>query len=101
MTLITINGIAIDPAAPKHLLASFGLESADAKKSDYIVVQTKAPPNKEQRRALEKAGATILEAVPGNAYVCRFKKTSLVEIRGLKFVTWADVYPQAVKISPG
>jgi hypothetical protein len=101
MTLITINGIAIDPAAPKPMLASFGLASADAKKSDYLVVQTKSPLDKDQRQELEKAGATILEAVPGDAYICKFPKTSLANIRGLNFVTWADVFLQAVKISPG
>src|SRR4051812_31864912 len=100
MTLITINGIAIDPDSPKPALAAFGLASADAKESDYLVIQTKGPLDKSERASLGKAGATILEAVPGDAYICKFPKTSLTEIRALKFVKWADVYPQAVKISP-
>ena len=38
--------------------------------------------------------------VPGDAYICHYPKTSLADVRGLKFVTWAELYPQAVKISP-
>ena len=100
MSVITINGIAIDPTAPKPTLAAFGLVNANAKSSDYIVVQTKRPLGQEQRKALAKAGATILESVPGNAYVCHFPKTSLAKVRALNFVAWADLYPQAVKIAP-
>ena len=96
MSVITINGIAIDPTAPKPALAAFGLVNANAKKSDYLVVQTKAPLDKEQRKALDKAGAAILESVPGDAYICHYPKTSLADVRGLKFVTWAELYPQAV-----
>src|SRR5262245_55378430 len=100
MPLITINGIAIDPDAPKLELAAAGLDSVDAKKSDYLIVQTTGPLAKSERASLDKAGATILEAVPGDAYICKFPKTSLTDIRALKFVKWADVYPQGVKISP-
>jgi len=100
MSSITINGIAINPQAPKSALAAVGLANLTAKASDFLVVQTKAPLDADQRKALKKAGATILESVPGNAYVCRYPKTALTKLRGLNFVTWADVYPQAVKISP-
>src|SRR4051812_37286043 len=100
MRTITINGISIDPAAPKTALASLSLNNATAKKSDYLVVQTKQPLNKEQRASLAKAGATIIEAVPGDAYVCYFPKTDLGKVRALPFVGWAELYPEAVKISP-
>ncbi len=100
MTLITINGIAIDPTAPKPHLAALSLDNATAKSSDYIVVQTTRPPDAGQRSALAKAGAEIIEAVPGDAYVCHFPKTDLAKVRKLDFVQWAEVYPQAVKISP-
>lgn len=100
MSIVTINGIAIDTTAPKPVLAAFGLANATAKSSDYLVVQSKSPLNEAQRKALAKAGATILESVPGNAYVCYFPKTDLAKVRGLDFVDWADLYPQAVKISP-
>ena len=100
MKPITINGITIDPSAPKATLKALSLENATAKDSDYLIVQTKEPLAQTQRSALEKAGAQILEAVPGDALICYFPKTSLEKIRALPFVEWAELYPKAVKISP-
>jgi serine protease AprX len=100
MSAITINGITIDPTAPKAELAALSLEHATAKDSDYVLVQTRAPLTKERRGQLENAGAKILEAVPGGAFICHFPKTSLAGVRALPFVNWADVYPGAVKLSP-
>jgi serine protease AprX len=101
MSAITINGITIDPAAPRTAaLAARPPDHATAKDSDYILVQTKGPLTKEQRAALAKAGAKILEAVPGCAFVCHFPATSLAKVRALPFVVWADIYPGAVKLSP-
>jgi serine protease AprX len=100
MKLITINGIAIDPEAPKPALAALSLNNATAKASDYLIVQTKEPLDKAKRAALAKAGAAILEAVPGDAYICHFPKTDLKKVRALDFVEWAEVYPKAVKIAP-
>src|SRR4249920_565821 len=100
MTTITINGISIDPTAPKRTLAALSLSNATAKDSDYLVVQTKKPMDKAERAALAKAGATIIESVPGDAYVCYFPKTDLGKVRALPFVGWAELYPKAVKIAP-
>ena len=86
MKTITINGISIDPAAPKLALAALSLDNATAKDSDYLVVQTRQPLDKAQRAALAKAGAEILESVPGDAYVCHFPKTGLAKVRALAFV---------------
>src|SRR4051812_12654070 len=100
MASITINGVSINPSAPRPQRAAMSLDNANAKNSDYILVQTKAPIDKAQRAQLEKAGAEILEAVPGSAFVCHFPQTSLAKIRALPFVAWADVYPEVVKIAP-
>ena len=100
METIVINGISIEPSAPKPALAALSLDNATAKSSDYIIVQTKQPLNKTQRGALAKVGAEIIESVPGHAYICHFPKTNLGRVRALEFVGWAEVYPQAVKISP-
>jgi serine protease AprX len=100
MKTITINGISIDPAAPKPALAALALNNATAKDSDYLVVQTKQPLDKAKRKVLAKAGATIIESVPGDAYICYFPKTSLAKVRALPFVEWAELYPKAVKIAP-
>ena len=99
MKTITINGISIDPAAPRVALAALSLHNATAKNSDYLVVQTKQPLDKSQRAALARAGAKIIESVPGDAYICHFPKTGLAKVRALAFVEWAELYPQAVKIS--
>ena len=100
MGLITINGITIDTAAPKAERAALSIDHATARGSDYIVVQTRVPLNAARRAQLAKAGATILEAVPGSALVCRFPGSGLDKVRALPFVEWADVYPGVVKISP-
>jgi serine protease AprX len=100
VTNITINGISIDPTAPRRTLAALSLDNATAKNSDYIIVQVKQPLDKAQRKALAKAGADIIESVPGDAYVCHFPKTDLAKVRALPFVAWADLYPKAVKIAP-
>jgi hypothetical protein len=100
MNSITINGITIDPSAPKPALASLSLVNANAKNSDYVLVQTRNPLDRAQRAQLAAAGAKILEAVPGGAFICHFPKTSLVKLRNLAFVAWADLYPGVVKLSP-
>jgi serine protease AprX len=100
MSIITINGISIDPSAPKPRLMALDLVNATAQGSDYVIVQTKQPLDKSQRAILAKVGADIIESVPGDAYVCYFPKTSLAKLRALPFVTWADIYPDVVKIGP-
>ncbi len=98
MRTITINGISIDPTASKKALAAVSLSNTTAKDSDYLVVQTTKPLTKADRTALAKAGAKIIEAVPGDAYICHFPKTDLKKVRALPFVNWAELYPKAVKI---
>ncbi len=99
MAIITINGISIDPSAPKIKLAALALNNKTAEHSDYILVQPEHPLNRRERDALSEAGAQILEAVPG-ALVCSFPTTDLSAVRKLPFVKWADVYPNVVKIAP-
>ena len=99
MSTITINGITIDPSAPRSALASLSLDNVNAKASDYLLIQTNRPLTKADRDQLAKNGAKILEAVPG-AFVCHFPTTSLSKLRALPFVSWAEVYPAVVKISP-
>ena len=100
MATITINGVTLDPSAQKAALRSAKLVSADAQDSDYVLVQTKGPLNKEQRAALEKTGAKILEFVPQDTYVCHYPGTNLKKIRALPFVTWVNTYLRGFKINP-
>jgi hypothetical protein len=100
MVLITINGISLDPAAQPHALRIAGLESPDASKSDYILVQTSAPLLHEQKDVLANLGVVIREYVSENTYLCGYKETDLTEIRALPFVTWVNVYLREFKIAP-
>lgn len=99
MTPIIINGITINTSAPKIVLAALSLNNATATDSDYVLVQTSHPLKAVERTELAKAGAQILEAVPG-ALVCHFPGTDLAKLRALPFVSWADVYPSVVKVGP-
>ena len=100
MATITINGVTLDPSAQTVALRSVKLLSADAKDSDYLLVQTKGPLSKEQRADLEKAGAKILEFVPQDTYVCHYPGTDLKKVRELPFVTWVNTYLRGFKINP-
>jgi serine protease AprX len=101
MTLITINGVSVDPDTQAPQLRSVGLHAADATGSNYIVVQTLGPLGNDQRAQLEAVGVVIHEYAPENAYICGFKGTDLDAIRAMTFVTWANIYLTGFKIPPG
>jgi serine protease AprX len=100
MARITINGISLDPIAQADALRLAGFSSADASKSDYILIQVTAPPTAEQKEALAKLGVIINEHVSENTYLCQYKGTDLATIRALPFVAWADVYLRGFKVAP-
>jgi serine protease AprX len=97
---ITINGITIDPAKQRAALAAANLLSADASKSNFILVQTNGPLAAAQRQQLADLGVQILEHVPEDTYVCRYLPADLSSLRGLPFVAWVNVYLHVFKISP-
>lgn len=100
MSKITINGVSVDPLAQEPALRQRALLSADASRSDFILVQTRSPLTKDDRRALVAAGAEILEYVPESTYLCGFHSSDLTNLRALPFVSWANVYLDGFKISP-
>jgi hypothetical protein len=100
MARITINGITIDPIKQHPALAAAHLLTPDASKSNYILIQTKGPLTAAQRRQLADLQVEILEYVPEDTYVCRYVPDDLNKIRILPFVTWANIYLNAFKISP-
>ena len=100
MARITINGITLDPAAQAHELAAAMLDSPDASQSNYILVQTTEPLNRAQKDELQALGATILEYVPNNTYLCSYPPADLGPIRALPYVEWVNVYLEGFKISP-
>jgi serine protease AprX len=100
MAPITINGISIDPTKNAPALAAAQLTSPDASGSDFILVQATGPLTQAQRARLQRLGAEILEYVPENTYICRYRPTDLSPIRALPFVSWVNVYLRGFKISP-
>ena len=98
MARITINGISFDPTAPGPATAA--LAKTDATNSDYVLVQTAAPPTEAQLEQLKKLGCVIHEYVSENTFLCTYKPKSLAKVRALKFVAWAGVYMKGFKIPP-
>ncbi len=101
MARISIDGISFDPVAYASELAADGLFPADASQSNYIMIQTEAPPSDEQRSVLTGAGVAIQEYIPDDTYLCRYEPADLEPIRAIPFVTWVSVFPRWLKISPG
>lgn len=100
MARITINGISLDPVAHAQELAVAGLDAPDAAQSDYILIQTSAPLTTDQKDELAGKGVIVLEYVSENTYLCGYKGTDLAGIRGLPYVTWANVYLRGFKVAP-
>jgi hypothetical protein len=104
MATITINGITVDPLAPHRSFAARAMleemRSNDASKFDYILVQTTHPLNQEEKRELVDAGASILEYVPQDTYLCHYPPSNLEGVRALKFVSWTGPYDKGFKLHP-
>lgn len=98
MKAITINGYTIEPNAPAAAAAALELNNATAQASDHILIQPKAPLKPAEEKKLTQLGVEVLEAVPGEALICRYPGTDLNAIRALSFIGWVEVYPRAVKL---
>ena len=104
MATITINGITLDPLAPPRAPAAAAMLAAlspnDVSRFDYILVQTTHPLNREEKERLEGAGASILEYVPEDTYLCHFPPSDLARVRALPFVSWTGPYDKGFKLPP-
>ncbi len=98
MSLITINGVSLDPTSTAAVAAK--VASTDASHSDYILVQTAGPLTETQQAALKKTGALIHEYVSENTYLCGYKPADLSPVRKLPFVTWVSTYLRGFKVRP-
>lgn len=98
MARITINGISFDPSAPGPVVRE--LAATDAADSNYVLIQTVAPPREDQWQQLRALGVKVQEYVSENSYLCSFAPKSLENVRALKFVAWAGVYMKDFKIPP-
>ena len=113
MADITINGITVDPLAQPSAGLATASESVDVAlaalktataelpvtDTNYVLVQVAQPLTATQRGALEAVGATVLEYVPENSYVCHFVPPNLAPVRQLAFVVWAGPYLRGFKIA--
>lgn len=100
MKRIKINGIIFDPGGTEAVSLAVAPLAANAEGSNYILIQTKEPLNKERRRTLEAMSVQIHEYVSENTYLCRYEPADLASIRSLPFVAFADVYHHGFKIAP-
>jgi len=99
MADITINGVTVDPQAPSlQGLAPFNMGAAPP--SNYLLVQTKAPLNAQQRSEISNRGGTILEYVPEATYVISAAPDKLAQIQALPFVDWAGPFLRGFKVDP-
>ena len=94
MAVISINGVKFDPAQDAPAMQTFGmLSQTNIAKSDYVLVQTRAPLTAPEKAELERAGVRLLEYVD-DAYVCAYKDRDLDRLRALPFVAGAGDYPE-------
>jgi hypothetical protein len=100
MAKITINGITLDPVAQAHALSAASLMAADAKASNYLLIQTKAPLNASQKQELAGLGVKLLEYVPESTYIANYTPDDLTKIRALPYVAWANTYMRGFKLAP-
>jgi serine protease AprX len=100
MATITINGISIEPEEQTPALAFAGFNVEDSADSNYILVQTNQPLNRDQKEELLGLGVEITEYVPENTYICHYLPEDLEPIRALPYVVWANVYLKDFKIKP-
>ena len=97
MAKITINGITLDPIAQAHALSAASLMAADAKASNYLLIQTKAPLDAAQKQELAGLGVKLLEYVPESTYIANYTPDDLAKIRALPYVAWANTYMRGFK----
>ena len=76
MATITINGNSLDPLAQKTEIMSLGLDSEDSSQSNYFLLQTKGPLNKEQKLQLTETNVHVLEYVPDDTYIAYYESVS-------------------------
>ncbi len=100
MAKITINGITVDPMAQAHALSAAGLMAVDAKGTDYLLIQTRAPLDAAQKAELAKLNVKLLEYVPESTYIANYVPEDLAKIRALSYVSWANTYMRGFKLAP-
>ncbi len=73
---------------------------AEAPADGLFLIQFTNPINDTQRDELRKANVELLQAVPVDAFVARFKNASASKLRALPFVQWVGNFKPEHKIHP-
>ncbi|KAH8667060.1 subtilisin-like protease [Xylariales sp. PMI_506] len=84
-----INGNKFSPNA--HAVHALEHSQPEAP-SNYAIIQTNGPINGEQKRSLGGLNASLQEYVGNDTYLVSFNSERLSELRGLNFVTHAEIY---------
>jgi hypothetical protein len=87
---ITINGNHLDQSTKP---------AADASKTNYILVQSRARLSPSQRQDFAKAGLELLDYVSKNTYLCGFQDTDLARVREMESIVYVDVYRTEFKVT--
>src|SRR4051812_11742654 len=73
---------------------------AEAPADGLFLIQFENPINDAQRDDLRKANVELLQAVPDDAFVARFRNASIAKLRELPFVQWVGNFKPEHKIHP-
>ncbi|MGR6919776.1 S8 family serine peptidase [[Actinomadura] parvosata] len=95
MTSISINGYSFDP-----VLDAARLPGPAATGGEHVLVQVEGLLTGPRRAELTGMGVEIVEYVPDDAYLCRYRAADLGALRALPYVRWAGHYHAALKIEP-
>ncbi|KAF3914308.1 hypothetical protein AA313_de0200076 [Arthrobotrys entomopaga] len=108
MAPITIHGrtwdpeVSVDlPSADESTDAFYPERAANAKETNFIVIQTKEPLSDEEHTWLLDHNVYILSRVDAETFLCKYEPEDLDEIRRREFINYADVYHTYWKFPPG
>ena len=73
---------------------------AQAAVSGLFLIQFNGPLEMARRVELRKAGVELIQYVPDDAFIAKFKNVSLASVGAMNFVTWVGPYRSEYKIHP-
>ena len=89
----------IDPANPtRGIPGNYLIRGYPQGAIGYYLVQLNGPVTLEHRVALESSGATLLDYVPGYAFVVTMDAATCSRVSALKMVRWVGIYQPGYRI---
>src|SRR3954464_14850199 len=95
---IMLRNEVIATAVPQR--QSLRSQAVAAPVSGLYLIQLEDDPPQDWREQLAKSNVKALRAVPQDAYVARFSRTSISQVGGLPFVRYVGAYKPEHKILP-